>query len=933
VRGDSSPGTAERAAHELAAAALPGQRQARPLPPTAGANLLPSKLEPPQLPPGLVSRPRLMEVLEAGASGRVTLVSAGPGWGKTMLVASWAAARSPAQLVAWLSVDSFDNDPVLFWSYMSAAVHRIGEAPGGTLGSLEIRPPVGQDVLRRIILGFSQLRRPLTLILDDFGEIHNQEILDGIADVLRHPSPLHLLLVTRSDPRLHLHRLRVDGQLTELRAADLAFTAAESDELLARSGVQLPAAVNRLIRDRTEGWAAGLRLAAMFAVTHGQGARIEEFTGVEIGVAEYLVEEVIAVLPAQRRRFLVRTCVADRTCAELADVLIDGTGSQRELEALEQANAFVVAIGADRRWFRYHPLLVDLLRHRLLLDEPELLSELHRRAAQWFAGQGQAVEAVRHAIRAYDWQLVGDLMVNGGVIRALSAERQALAALLAEIPATELRSSAALRATAATACLLARDYAAFRHHVTHARALLSELDEVSRQPIELFLCAADLVLSRVQGNVADTIAAAEQLLRWLSKPELARLPAVSMYEAPALSNLGLGLVWSAQVDEAERPLRESLGVAAQAKADLAFVNSLGYLALIEWERGHLQAANEVAGQGLKVIEQRGWTEQLQAIAVYLVLARVELERNHRETAQIFLDAALAAQRNDPDGTPYAALRATQARLLLAAGQLDRAREVMVALHAELDGGLSIAPLSGRWVAVVTAEIDLARGHPATARARLRSLLATEGQGSSLATNASGGTAGLDEVKLCLARAEEMLGNPTAAEEIVASLRERSSSPLIKVQSWLITALAADRNREDHRALVALDQALAIAEPEDIRRPLVTLGHRRLKAMLHHRQRLSGGAQSVAAEFVETLLKDIGSLDRVAVLPMPLAEPLTDREHVVLSHMATFQTNEEIAAELFISINTVKAHARQVYRKLAVSNRRTAVQRARELGLI
>ena len=226
--------------------------------------------------------------------------------------------------------------------------------------------------MRRIIVALAELPRPVTLVLDDFGEINDPEVLQGIHDLCGTRRRCGWCVITRSDPSLSLHRLRVEGQLVEVRAADLAFTEPESDELLVLAGVELPAAMNRRLRDRTEGWAAGLRLAALFAARHGEADRIEEFTGADTGVAEYFAEEVIAALPAERLRFLLRTSVADRLCADLADVLSEGSGGQRELEALEQANAFVVALDPMHRWFRYHPLLADVLRHRLLVNEPEL---------------------------------------------------------------------------------------------------------------------------------------------------------------------------------------------------------------------------------------------------------------------------------------------------------------------------------------------------------------------------------------------------------------------------------------------------------------------------------------------------------------------------------------------------------------------------------
>lgn len=885
-----------------------------------GASLLTTKLAIPQLPPGHLLRPRLMDRISQGVAGRVTLVSAGPGWGKTMLVAAWAASRRPAEPVAWLSLDSFDNDPVLFWSYLAAAVDGTGEVPDGALGALMIRPPVGSEGVRRIILALAELRRPVTLVLDDFGEIDDQQVIRGVRDLIRHPTPLRLVLITRSDPSLHLNRLRVDGDLAEVRADDLAFTESESEAMLVQAGVDLPGNLTRRLLERTEGWAAGLRLATLYAEDHhGDAGQIEQFADADTGVAAYFAEEVLAAMRPERHSFMLRTSVVDRLCADLADVLSGGSGGQRELEALEQANAFVVALGSGRQWFRYHPLLAEVLRHRLFLDDPDLAAELHGRAARWYADHGEAVEAVRHAVRAGDWQLVGDLMVTVAAIRVLSTERQAFAALLAEIPSAAFDSSAELRATAAVRCFMARDYAGFANQAAHARGMLSQRDDASRQSVEAFLCVADMVVSRIAGDVSTLITAATQLLRWLSEPTPAGgRPAVAQYEAPALSNLGVGLVWSALFNEAERPLRVSLGVAADAGAGLVEVNSLGYLALVELERGHLHASHELATRGRNVAESRGWTEHAQVTAIYLSLAQIELEWNDPERAQILLDAGIAAQHNDPEHLSYPALQALQARVWLATGDVDRANQSIHALNVDAHVP-DIPPLLRCQLARVNAEVDLASGSARTALDRLDVVL---GEGET------------DRVlRVYRARGLLALGDVAAAEAELASIREESDNPLITAHAWLVTALAADHQRDDHRALTALDRALVAAEQENLRRLFVALGNHRLVAMLGHRLRLPIAGDQTTRDFAAVILDEIDPAERVAVVGSPLPEPLTDREQVVLSHMATLKTNEEIAADLYISINTVKAHARAVYRKLEVPNRRAAVSRARDVGLI
>ncbi len=880
---------------------------------SAPADLLATKLAIPQPPPGLVTRSRLVQRLDEGASDRVTLVSAGPGWGKTMLAASWANTLPSSQPLAWLSLDSYDNDPVLFWAYLLSAIRAAGEVVGGSLSNLAINPPIGQEVLRRIIVGLGKIERPLVLVLDDFGEIHNPDILEGVAGLLRHPMPLRLVLLTRTDPRLPLYRLRVEGKLSEIRVADLAFTEDEASALLHRSGVTLTTHLTRRVMERTEGWAVGLRLAALFAAQPGQADRIEEFTGDEGAVAEYLLEEVLAEVSPEQRSFLLRTAVADRLCAELADELCDSNGGQRQLEELAQANAFVVALGPGHRWFRYHPLMAELLRYRLLLDEPALVPELHRRAAHWFAARSEALEAVRHAVRAQDWQLVGELIVTLAAVRAVSGERQAFDALLADIPVHEFQTSPELRLCAALRCFIARDYIGFASQVDQARAMAAERPTTTLGATQVFLRVADLVLARLSGDISGLIEASKELLGWGLVGDGFGHRAAAQYQSVAVSNLGVGLVWSARDKEADPHLHAALSSATESGTDLTLVNSYAYLGLLELTRGQVGAAHTYASHGLELAERSGGIELAQSIMIFAVLAAVELEHHDVAAAQTHLDAALAALHNDPEPTSGVAVQALQARLFLDSGRITAARAAMTRLRA---GSLDIQPpeLLAAWLATTDAEIDLATGQPESAWDRLSSFL-------------DGQTVATDGLRTCAARASLALRQFAAAAELARSVADTSTNPVVGVSAWLVVAAAADQQRDDHRALAALDRALELAEPDNIRRPFVVLAHPRLGSILRHRLRLGTGGP-----FATGVAADLDSGGPAAALP-PVSEPLTDRERVVLSHLATLQTNGEIAVELCISVNTVKAHARTAYRKLNASNRREAVKRARDLGII
>ena len=878
------------------------------------AGLLAAKLSTPQLPPDLVVRPRLQDRLTEGAAARATLVSAGPGWGKTMLVAGWAASLPPSLPVAWLTLDSHDNDPVLFWSYFLAAVRGTGEVEGGALGTVSAHPPMGAGVLRQISLGLAELRRPVVLVLDDFGEITNPEVLDGMADLLRHPSPLRVVLVSRTDPPLHLHRLRVDGELAEVRVADLAFSEPEADELLRRSGANLSAQLNRAVLDRTEGWAAGLRLAAMYAAGPGQGERIEEFAGHEGTVAEYLLEEVLADVGPEQRRFLLRTSVADRLCADLADALCEEPGGQRRLEDLARANAFVVELGPGHVWYRYHTLMADLLRYQLLLDEPEVVPELHRRAAEWFAAHGEPLHAVQHAVRGQHWQLVGELIVRGAGMRVVSSERQAFDALLEQIPTDVLSSTAELQVCAALRRFLGRDYDGLRTVVGRARAMLADLAVPDRDRIDSALRVMDSIIARVEGDIPGLVAASEDVLSRISAPGTATRAGAAPYEAPMLSSLGAGLLWSAREVEAEPRLRAALGAATEAGASLTLINTHGCLGLLELTRGNLSNAGTVATAALEMSQRHGCTELAQSILIFLVLAELQLERGDLRGAQTLLDTGLAAHRNDPEWAPGVALAALRVRLQVASGEHDEARAAVDRLRSDLRGRTLPALLTYR-LAAAEAEVELAAGRPAAALDLLAPLL-------------DGGSVAVEVLRVHAARAHLALQQHAEAEALASSVAETTHATPSAVGAWLVVAQSADQQRDDHRALAALGRALEIAQPDDVRSPFLTPPQPRVESMLRHRQRLSPGSDLATA-----LLRDLDGAPRGTAVRPALVEPLTDRERVVLSHLATLQTNREIADDLFISVNTVKAHARAVYRKLEVSNRREAVRRARELDII
>ena len=544
----------------------------------AELNLRVTKLARPRVPSTYVRRPRIVKMLDDGTRKPLTLVSAGAGWGKTSATASWASSTPAVGPVGWFSVDESDNDPQSFWSYLLAAIRSAVEVPrGNPLAGLA--PGLGSedDHLRQLVAGLTRLPEPVVIVLDDFQFIHEPAVLSSLSGLLRHPlAQCRLVLLTRADPALPLHRLRIRGDLAEIRSSDLAFGVAEAAALLAADGLVVDPDGTQLLVQRTEGWPAGLRLAAFFLKGKGPGRTPANFAGDDRAVTEYLAEEVFASQPPELRRFLLRTSVAERLSGGLAQVLTDDPRGQRFLELLERSNAFVVGLGSDRQWYRYHPLLREMLHHQLTVDEPQLLPDLHRRAALWFAANGQPIEALRHAAEAADWQLLGRLFVTHAAPLMVTAERAAVVASLARIPAGQIADGAELAVSAAALLMHAGRLQDMQPHLDRAQAQLDATNSESRIGTSIAIRLLSTAVARFRGDIDASIAASSQALDELSGPG-ASLPAADQYRAVALSTLGTSLLWSGSLDEAEARLREGLEIATANRLEASRINMLAHL--------------------------------------------------------------------------------------------------------------------------------------------------------------------------------------------------------------------------------------------------------------------------------------------------------------------------------------------------------------------
>ncbi|GAA4588481.1 LuxR family maltose regulon positive regulatory protein [Actinoplanes octamycinicus] len=837
-----------------------------------------------------VARRRLHELLDAAAGRPVTLVCAGAGWGKTTGVSGWAQERD--RPVAWLSVDRHDNDPQVFWAYLLAALRVAGAVPAGNpLADLTSVPADPRERGRLFAAGLARLSADTVLVVDDIQEIDDADVLHELADLLRHPPPpLRLLLVGRTEPPLRLHRLRAAGQLAEIRAEHLAFGHDEAAEIVGRHGLALSAEEMSALVARTEGWATGLQLAATFLAGHGGTRTITDFAGDVRGVDDYLTEEVLADRTRRQRRFLLQTSICENVCAGLADAITQRTDGQRILEELEHDNDFVVRLGAKPLWFRYHQLLRDVLGHRLRVETPGVLPDLHRRAARWHAANNSVLEALAHAVSARDWAFVGRLVTAQAAPLMVSAHRPALVKILRRVPAERLTSTPELLICAALLLFHAGDYDAIPARLFAARELLHGRPDAVREPVEIMARTLQLAADRAAGDMPALLAGANRLLDLVAQARTVPVPAVAQNRAIALGARGVALLWSGRTGEAERELWAGANAARAAGVELPEVNATGHLALLKVMSGAVHEAAALAGGAVDLAEQRGWRYALQTVPAYFALALVRLERHDLDGARQALQDGLRGHHSDPEVSQRLVSLGVQARLAIARGNVGAARRALDEARQDRHPRLRVRALE-RWLARTEAAVEFAAG-------------ADPG----------------DAEPLLAARAAYLKGDVRQAQRLLGEVTVAERDTVGRVEAGILAALLADARGQSVRAADLLADAVTRAAEEGIRRPFLIPADPRLDGLLQRMRLLA----PLVADFVGEL--------RPARAEQP-AESLSERETEVLRYLATMLTAAEIAADLGVSVNTVKAHMRAVYRKLGASRRTEAVTLAQNSGLL
>ena len=858
----------------------------------------------------VVPRPELYRRLDQAA--RVTVVSAPPGSGKTVLLRSWISHGGLAGRAAWVPVSPAEHDPQRFWLSVLDALRQT-TAGARLVRALTAAPDLdGWAIVERVLTDLAPLGQPVWLVVDDLQELRSDQARRQLELlVLRAPEELRFVLATRHDVRLGLHRLRLEGKLTEIRSTDLRFTVSETRQLLSGAGVRLPDRLVTLLVEKTEGWAAGLRLAALSLAGHPDPEGFAaDFSGSERTVAEYLLSEVLDRQPEAVRRLLLRTSVLERVNGELADLLTGGGGGQRMLQELEEANAFVVSLDAARSWFRYHHLFAGLLQLELRRTDAREVTELHQVAAGWLAGHGYPVEAVRHSQAARNWGLATELLADHWSSLHLDGQAATVHALLAGFPAT-IRVADSERA--ALAVIDELEQGSMEVAVAYlglAERKATSVPDSRRGHAQLLLAAARLFLAGRTGDQRARAENARRLLAAVRAPAAAQPGKGEELRALALLEIGDAETWTGQLDEAQPHLEQAIALARRIGRPYLEFMGLTYRAEIELNRC-LPLADELSRQAIGLADRHGWTDDLFAGFASMTLGSALTWRGQLDEAESWVQRAERTFR--AEANPAAAMGGHYVR-----GQLELARgrfaEALIAFRAaeRLAGPHPLARPVRAWLVYVLAglgEYEQAEHFLAALSDRDRGR----------------GEIRVAEAALRLARKDAQAATAVLAPVLSYSARVGWRSWL--AEAFLLEALARELLGDSGAAGRALERALGLAEPDGA---LMWFLLHPVSGLLERQAAQRGTHTTLIAEILDGLAGD-KSVPGAGL--QPLLEPLSKGELRVLRYLPTHLSAPEIAGELSVSTSTVKTHIRNVYLKLGAHHRAEAVGRARALGLL
>jgi LuxR family maltose regulon positive regulatory protein len=928
------------------------------------APILATKLYIPPPRPKVVLRSRLIERLDEGLQRKLTLISAPAGFGKTALVSEWAAVQMSNKKIAWLSLDAGDNDPVLFLTYLISALQTLAlrkvEGISATIGtesliSLQsLQPSSNESILTALLNDITTLQVNFTLVLDDYHVIDSKPVDNVLTFLLEHlPPQMHLVITSREDPHLPLARLRARGQLTELRAADLRFTPAESAEFLNRvMGLNLSAEDIAALESRTEGWIAGLQLAALSM----QGSKdvsgfIREFTGDHRYIVDYLVEEVLQSQPESIRRFLLQTAILDRLNGSLCDAVTGEEEGSARLEALQRGNFFVIPLDDKRNWYRYHQLFADVLRMHLISENPDQVSDLHRRASEWYEHNGSSADAIHHALAAKDFKRAASLIELAVPVIRRNRQEATAAELgwLKALPDELIRFRPVLSVDYAYALFGGGEGESAEAWLEDAEKWLDTIVDQRKRPE---FQAAGMVVEdeeefrRLPGMIA-LLRAAKSLAR-RDMPEAVKNAQRVLDLAPedahlmlggASSVLGLAAWARGDLDAARRLTADGMANVRRAGYISASIGGAIVLADIQLAQGFLHEAMSTYEQALQLAMEPGVPVIRGAADMFVGMSSLHREYNDLNTAIKYL--LKSQELGDLAGLQQNPYRwcAAMARIHEAQGDLDGALALLDQAEHLYDGNFSpnVRPIATRkarlWVAQgrisealgwvreqgLSVDDELSYLHEFEHITLARVLLANY------------------QIDRAIGSISEVLG---LLERLLKAAEERGGMGSM-IEILVLQAMTYHAQGDLSAALLPLGHTLLLAEPEGYVRIFLDEGPSMMQLLRE------ASAHKIIPVYTGKLLAEFEaekhqkenksdmphSLQDGQRVSNPLVEPLSRRELEILKLIALGLSNREIGERLFLALDTVKGHNRRIFDTLQVKNRTEAIARAHELSLL
>ncbi|UCH63556.1 MAG: tetratricopeptide repeat protein [Fidelibacterota bacterium] len=894
-------------------------------------SLLTTKLYVPPPRPNLVSRPRLMARLKAGLSNKLVLVSAPAGSGKTTMLSDWFHQSDLPR--AWLSLDPGDDDPVRFLTYVIAALQTIESGIGKSALSVlqSPKPPLPETVVTTLINDLTTISRDFVLILDDYYLLDSPQIHHMVEFLLDHlPARMHLVITTRADPPLPLARMRAHDQLIEIRAADLSFTAEETLSFIQKAtDLQLAPDDIRKLLTRTEGWIAGLQLAVLSMQGRPDiSAFINSFTGDERHIADYLIEEVLHQQPESVETFLLHTSILERLSASLCDAVTGQDNSQRILTDLERANLFIIPLDDDRHWYRYHHLFTDLLRQHLKQTQSDLLPTLHRRASAWYKQHDLMPEAIDHALSAKEYELAADLIEQAMEAMFMRSEIATFHHWVETLPEDIVSSRPALGVYHAVGMLLRS------HPLDEVQAQVlaaGEADTTGSVSGELIAFRA--LTAAYRGDTKKSAELCHQALETLPEER-------TFIRSFVAGTLGLAYLYSGDLKAATENLNEAARICKQVGNLVNAVLALCHLAEVAMLRGQLNKAEALYRQALELaVDDRGRTMPIAGMAL-IGLGGLLRERNDPEAAISHLEegieltqkwseagaiggylrlAFIKQVRGDTKGADEEIQEAKRIAIQFDAMEVD---DIMVAMaQARLWAWRGDEEAATNWITSRGLDEILASE---------RLDIENEGMPSHIIRTLE--LVSLAQVCIALDRSTEAL---TLLEPLLTKAETAGWSGVI-IEILALRALGLQAQGDNTRAGDSLLRALSLAEPEGYIRTFVDQGEP-MAALLKKVQKARHWEQAEAELHISPgYIKKLLLAFKVAALPSTSEVPteaLSDRELEVLKLIETGLSNSDIATILFISLDTVKSHTRNINSKLHVHSRTQAVAKARELGIL